>query len=72
MVVDGGEDEGEAVDFEGCLETRGEGGCLSMEGGAEGSSMGGGVKSSGMRGAESLEARRFEGSLSIHFGVGRR
>lgn len=52
------EDEEEGVGFEG-LETLG-GGCLSMQGG----------EGSGMRGAECLQTR-LEGSLSIHFGVGR-
>lgn len=72
MVVHGGGDEGEGVGFEGFLKARGGGGCcLSMQGGAEGSSIVRGVKGSGMRGAEYLETR-LEGSLSIHFGVGRR
>lgn len=70
-VVVNGEDGERGVAAEAGLGTRGGGGCLCMQGGgAEGSIMRG-IKGSGMRGAECFDAR-LDGSLSIHFGVGRR
>lgn len=69
-MLDGKDEEG-GVGVEAGLATRGGAGGLCMQGGgAEGSIMRG-IKVSGMRGAEYFDTR-LEGSLSIHFGVGRR
>lgn len=72
VVVDGEEDEGGGVGVEASLRSRRGAGSLCMHGvgGAEGSIMRG-IKGLGMQGAECFDTL-LEGSLSIHFGVGRR
>lgn len=71
VVVDGEDEEGGGVGVETSLGSRGEAGCLCMHGGgAEGSIMRG-IKGLGMREVGYFDTL-LEGSLSIHFGVGRR